>query len=53
MSFTGESESWIAGTAARMFHTTDGATWGGAWPTGPPGGLNRARVYVNHDKVDS
>ena len=27
MSFTGENESWIAGTAARMFHTTDGATW--------------------------
>ncbi len=27
VSFTGENESWIAGTAARMFHTTDGATW--------------------------
>ena len=27
VSFTGESESWIAGTAALMFHTTDGATW--------------------------
>ncbi len=27
VSFTGENESWIAGSAARVFHTTDGATW--------------------------